>query len=141
MTEKNDVAPLWRGALGGVAGGILGPLVFYIFSTNPASSYRLLTLVSSVIYLLFVVVSGIAVGMIIWLLSPAGKARIGVILRTVIGAVCGGLLGLISAYLLYVSQDAAAPGIKFSVYSIVPKLGMIIGGAAGISARPAIGKD
>lgn len=134
MTRKNIIAPLWRAILGSAAGGVLGPIIFYVFSPDEASAYRLLTLVFSVTYLLFIIVIGTVVGIVIWGLTKLNEGRRGLLFRALIGIICGIVLGLLCAYILYIYQDAAVLGIKFQVYTILIKLGAIIGILAGISA-------
>src|SRR5947199_2041533 len=132
MAEKSIRTLLWRGALGGIVGNILGaafwwPFYDFHYGRGTHLSYYFLFIV---IYSPIAAVVGVVIAAILrWIDLSTGR-NLGIIARGVVGASFAGGGGVIASYLLYSNIDRAYLGLSYTMF--YAKYGLILGAVAGI---------
>lgn len=129
--EKSNGPSLWRGAAGGLVGGLLGILILFMFhykNVYTAAYWGALAMPYLLYYLPFTTIAGVLIGASAWKLTRLLRTRplAGAFIGGFTGAIIGGVVGIIIDCLVAGgSQDSIVGGFFL-------KYGIIVGAVTGI---------
>lgn len=127
--EKSNGPSLWRGAVGGLAGGILGIAILHSYEAGHIRAaifyWARLAMIRT---LPFTIIGGTIVGAIVWALTKRLRTNklAGAIVGAVIAAASGGIIGAMINYLI--SSDS----YSFFWEAFLVRYGAIVGAVTGI---------
>ena len=132
---KNTQPPFWRGALGGVVGGLLWLVILLAFSNKLDNPYFVFVIFYALLYVTiasgFV---GMLGGLIIWHLSKRPDRTLGVIQRLLLGAVVSVAMTALIATALYLimKSNGSEPKIWLSYKGYITLWGAVVGAGSGM---------
>src|ERR1700759_1078612 len=94
---------LWRGALGGLTGGVVAEIILSIIQAGPRVNW-VFFLLALLLTMVLGVIIGALVGAIIWKSSTWTMRETGPFIGAIIGA---SIVGMVAAGIAYVRYDAA----------------------------------
>lgn len=125
---KNVKSSLLRGALGGLLGGVIGAVVLrprFPYARD-TSDYVVFFVIFLICYLPFTGILGGLIGITISWIQKKANRNIGLIIKFIIAAILGALVGVLTDFVVLTETALAILGPYYTKY------GVIVGAVSGV---------